>query len=621
MKTPAAAAPSSLSSRRRWRGPAVAVLALVVCSLLVPLAFLFGRFPAGYVTDERLQQEINFRSFVVSKVSRNRQSDLLLLCWLNSWQTWGPSVDKLMTKVGPPLSKDVKGKNTVQTSGNPQNRTNDDSGNAVVSTSVPQVLPTPQFAIPKSVPVLSTSNEDKGSRKKAAKGFNSDDSEKSCQLEFGSYCLWSIEHREVMQDSIVKRLKDQLFVARAYYPSIAKLHGQETLSRELKQNIQEHERVLSEAILDADLPPFIGDKIKRMDQIIARAKSCTVDCNNVDKKLRQILDMAEDEAHFHMKQSAFLHHLEHLHSLKFDTPDYRHYIIFSRNVLAASVVINSTMMSSEVSGNMVFHVLTDAQNYYAMKLWFARSSYKEAAIRVLDYEKIVLETLRNVDVWQLHVSEEFRITIRNIDQPGAKMRVEYLAVFGHSHFLLPEIFKKLKRVVILDDDVIVQQDLSSLWNINLGEKVNGAVRFCGVRLGQLRRYLGNNVYDAKSCAWMSGLNIVDFEKWRELNITGRYMHLLQQFNSRNEVSLRASALPISLLIFQNLIYPLDDRWTISGLGYHYGINEDLVTNAVSLHYNGNMKPWLELGIPEYKNHWKKFLTRENQFMDECNVHL
>lgn len=47
MKTPAAAAPSSSSSKRRWRGPAVAVLALVVCSLLVPLAFLFGRFPAG----------------------------------------------------------------------------------------------------------------------------------------------------------------------------------------------------------------------------------------------------------------------------------------------------------------------------------------------------------------------------------------------------------------------------------------------------------------------------------------------------------------------------------------------------------------------------------------------
>ena len=85
---------------------------------------------------------------------------------------------------------------------------------------------------------------------------NADEVEKAkaCQLEFGSYCLWSIEHKEVMRDAVVKRLKDQLFVARSYYPSVAKLKGKEALTRELKQNIQEHERVLSESIVDADLP-------------------------------------------------------------------------------------------------------------------------------------------------------------------------------------------------------------------------------------------------------------------------------------------------------------------------------------------------------------------------------
>lgn len=54
---------------------------------------------------------------------------------------------------------------------------------------------------------------------------------------------------------MVKKLKDQLFVARAYYPSIAKLPAQEKLSRELKQNIQELERIFSESTTDADLPP------------------------------------------------------------------------------------------------------------------------------------------------------------------------------------------------------------------------------------------------------------------------------------------------------------------------------------------------------------------------------
>jgi len=59
-----------------------------------------------------------------------------------------------------------------------------------------------------------------------------------------------------MKDAMVKKLKDQLFVARAYYPSIAKLPAQDKLSRQLKQNIQELEHVLSESSTDADLPPL-----------------------------------------------------------------------------------------------------------------------------------------------------------------------------------------------------------------------------------------------------------------------------------------------------------------------------------------------------------------------------
>ena len=80
--------------------------------------------------------------------------------------------------------------------------------------------------------------------------------EKNCELRFGSYCLWRDENREDMKDSMVKKLKDQLFVARAYYPSIAKLPSQNKLSRDLRQNIQEVERVLSESTTDADLPPL-----------------------------------------------------------------------------------------------------------------------------------------------------------------------------------------------------------------------------------------------------------------------------------------------------------------------------------------------------------------------------
>jgi alpha-1,4-galacturonosyltransferase len=106
--------------------------------------------------------------------------------------------------------------------------------------------------------------------------------------------------------------------------------------------------------------------------------------------------------------------------------------------------------------------------------------------------------------------------------------MEYLSLFSHSHFLIPEIFKYLNKVVLLDDDLVVQRDLSYLWNIDMGDKVNGAVEFCGLKLGQMRNVLGKTAYDPKSCAWTSGVNLINLDKWREHNVTENYLMLMKK---------------------------------------------------------------------------------------------
>ncbi|XP_042484338.1 probable galacturonosyltransferase 7 [Macadamia integrifolia] len=386
-----------------------------------------------------------------------------------------------------------------------------------------------------------------------------------------------------------------------------------------------------------------------MESTTAKAKAIVMDCNNVDKKLRQILDLTEDEAHFHMKQSAFLYHLavqtmpkshhclsmrltvEHFRSPLLDkdllvaeryvNPALHHFVIFSNNILASSVVINSTVMLAKESGNQVFHVLTDGQNYFAMELWFSKNYYKEATIRVVNIEDLNLDTQDTPTLLDLSLPEEFRISFQSASKsPTTKLKTEYISVFGHLHFLLPEIFKNLKKVVVLDDDVVVQRDLSPLWSFDMEGKVNGAVQFCAVRLDRLKNYLAEKSFDRNSCTWLSGLNIVDLVRWRELDLTENYRRLLQdQQRGSREESLRAGLLPASLLTFQNLVYPLDGSWALSGLGHDYNIDSQAIRRAAVLHYNGNMKPWLELGIPKYKGYWKKFLKQEDQFMSECNV--
>ncbi|XP_057477602.1 probable galacturonosyltransferase 7 isoform X3 [Actinidia eriantha] len=555
----------TLPPKRRWRGPVIAVLGLVLLSMLVPLVFLLG-FHNGFHSATAYANEGQTSASNGLKVYDQHKSNNT---GNQSKGDQSAHVDDLIRRLGPTLPKDFERKPVKEV----QNKT--------IGFPVPTDVPIPHHTANNLF--QSTRNSGTVEVAEYEKGFT-DESGKSCEVKFGSYCLWRQEHNEKMKDHMVKKLKDQLYVARAYYPSIAKLPAHDKLSNELKQNIQEFERFLSETTTDADLPQQIGKKLQRMEAVIARAKSFTKDCTNVDKKLRQLVDMTEDEAIFHMKQSAFLYQLavqtmpKSLHCLsmrltveyfrspppdmeqslaeKYTNPALHHYVIFSNNILASSVVINSTIIHSEDRGNQVFHVLTDERNYFAMKLWFFRSTYKEATIQVLNIEDLNLVDHDKATPLHLSLANEFRISFHNV---------------------------------------------------------------CAVRLGQLKSYLGENDLNGNSCAWMSGLNIVDLDRWREQDLSETFQRLLQEYPRAGEELFQAAALRASLIAFQDLVHPLDDTWMLSGLGHNYGLDIETIKKAAVLHFNGNMKPWIDLGIPKYRGYWKKFLNRDNQFLSDCNV--
>ncbi|KAL5229498.1 hypothetical protein ABZP36_028274 [Zizania latifolia] len=624
-------------SKRRWRSVAAAsaALALLFFSVGVPLAVLLGlhgRFPSMYLAEESAVSVYGGSEGGSWEPNHSQENDRLPV---NDMNTFSPSTKKDWSKTNT--------SNSDSESNGINSQSNIDK--LVCNTSTPSGHPIQQSLMFDDSSSLNITDADL--KENFEQGLPGGESIKSCQLEFGSYCVWSVEHKEVMKDSTVKRLKDQLFVARAYYPSIAKLEGMEKLSHEMKQSIQEHEHILSEAICDADLPKLHGVNMAKMEKMIAAAKSCAIECTNFEKKLRQLLDMTEDEVHFHARQGAYLYRLgiqtlpKSLHCLSMRlTVDYfrsfvdveysdvqklensvlRHYVIFSNNVLASSMTINSTVINSEDSANVVFHLVTDAQNFYAFKNWFFRNSYKEAAIRVLNFEDFQATHLENRRVEQLSPSEEFRITSHSDTQiSSTQMRTEYISVFGHSLFLLPELFSNLKRVIVLEDDTVVQRDLSHIWNLDLKGKVIGAVQSCRVRLRHLRPYLSDFPYDTSSCIWMSGVSVIDLDKWREHDVTGVHYRVFQKLQHGTESSWRAAALPAGLLAFQNLSHPIEAQWIQFGLGHDYGVTHGAIKKAGILHYNGNMKPWLELGIPRYRKYWKRYLPRDDPFMRDCNV--
>jgi alpha-1,4-galacturonosyltransferase len=64
---------------------------------------------------------------------------------------------------------------------------------------------------------------------------------------------------------------------------------------------------------------------------------------------------------------------------------------------------------------------------------------------------------------QLYMREEFLVIVSSFERPTERYRTEYLSVFGHLHFFFPEILKDLKKVIVLDGDVI------SVWLLFLVE--------------------------------------------------------------------------------------------------------------------------------------------------------
>ncbi|KAL0710948.1 hypothetical protein Bca4012_017926 [Brassica carinata] len=604
--------------KRRWKVLAIGVLVLVILSMLVPLAFLLGLHNGfhspGIVT---VQPSSTFDGLNRINATKHSQRDL------------PDRVDQVLQKINPVLPK----KTEITEGYRDMNRTS-------ISDSKNRGLPMSPVVVANPSPANKTITEVSHKGVEEATIVNADETQRTCQVKYGSYCLWREENKEPMKDAKVKHMKDLLFVARAYYPSIAKMPSQSQLTRDMKQNIQEFERILIVSSADADLPPQVDKKFEKMETVISKAKSFPVDCNNVDKKLRQILDLTEDEASFHMKQSVFLYQLavhtmpKSLHCLsmrltveyfksdsvdvedseKFSDPSLLHFVIISENILASSVVINSTVLNARESKNFVFHVLTSEQNYFAMKQWFIRNPCKQAAIQVLNIEKLELDNSDRT----LSLPAEFRVSFLSGDNLASQgNRTHYLSMFSQSHYLLPKIFHKLKKVVILDHDVVVQRDLSPLWELDMEGKVNGAVKACSVRLGQLKSLKGGG-FDTNACLWMSGLNVIDLARWRELGVSETYQKFYKQMSGGGE-SREAVALQASLLTFQDKVYALDDKWALSGLGYDYYINTQTIKNAATLHFNGNMKPWLELGIPQYKSYWRKHLNREDRFLSDCNV--
>ncbi|AET04592.2 CAZy family GT8 glycosyltransferase [Medicago truncatula] len=452
--------------------------------------------------------------------------------------------------------------------------------------------------------------------------------------------------------ALVRKLKDQLIQAKVYL-SLQKIKKIPYLTRELQLRVKEISRTLGDASKDSSLPKNANERMKAMEQSLMKGRKIQNDCATAAKKLRAMIHLSEDKLRAHEKKNLFLTQLtaktlpkglqclslrltseyynlnssqqEFPNQENIEDPGLYHYAIFSDNILATAVVVNSTAAHAKDASKHVFHIVTDRLNYAAMRMWFLANPPRKATIQVENIEDFswlnssyspVLKELDSPYMINYYLKTPFdsKLKFRN---------PKYLSILNHLRFYLPEIFPKLKKVLFLDDDVVVQKDLTDLWSITLKGNINGAVETCTKKFHRFDSYLNFSNplvaknFDPRACGWAYGMNVFDLVEWKKQNITEVY-HNWQKLNHDRQLW-KLGTLPPGLITFWKRTFPLNRSWHVLGLGYNPNVNQKDIERAAVIHYNGNLKPWLEISIPKFKGYWTKYVDYESEYLRECNI--
>lgn len=204
-------------------------------------------------------------------------------------------------------------------------------------------------------------------------------------------------------------------------------------------------------------------------------------------------------------------------------------------------------------------------------------------------------------------------------------RESVAAIPRHAHFppeaayplLLPDLVPKtLDRILFLDADLLVLDDVAKLWEISLGDRVLGAVADAAIPLCRSPR--GVKKLDqwgiAEDAVYFNcGVMLIRLAGWREREVTRRAAVYLQNAGRQTDF-LHQEAL--NAVLWDDWL-PLESRWNLlaSLAGRPYGQPEsDNWRTPGIVHFAGHFKPWrYPIGGP-FDRQYRGYLSLATQWV-------
>ncbi|XP_062383205.1 glycosyltransferase 8 domain-containing protein 2 [Sardina pilchardus] len=257
----------------------------------------------------------------------------------------------------------------------------------------------------------------------------------------------------------------------------------------------------------------------------------------------------------------------------------------------AMATINSVQSNTEAS--VFFYIITLRDSIKRVKQYIENSQLKKIKYKILEFNPMVLKG---------KVKPE-------------SSRPDLLRPLNFVRFYLPLLAINQKKIIYLDDDIIVQGDIKDLYQIKL--QSGHAAAFASdcdlpsshemVRsVGMQTTYMGFLDYrkqevrdlgiNPTKCSFNPGVFVADIAEWKRQKITKQLEKwLMENFRDNLYSSAMAGgvATPPMLIVFNDKYTTIDPLWHVRHLGWSPDARyaESFLQKAQLLHWNGRFKPW------------------------------
>lgn len=230
-------------------------------------------------------------------------------------------------------------------------------------------------------------------------------------------------------------------------------------------------------------------------------------------------------------------------------------------------------------------------------------------------QRRLLENFNNIDI-------KINIVDIDISKYNCFKNVHHVTPTSLAKFDFAEILKDTGKTLYIDGDVIINKDLSELYNIDINKFYLAATREYRAEMWKYQQLLGTKYYIN------SGVMLLNLKKMREDNLSNRFFEikktqpsswLCQDQDVINYVCAdKIMYLPPIYNYTVGII--IQENYSIDEINNFYDTNyknfQDLYNKSLIVHYAGNLKPWNSSNLP--KDMKKKYRYINNHILINSN---